>query len=65
MAFSVRRHRARRWLNRGLVLLSLVLLFKLSACGEDDLVFPGDIPLPPPTSEPTNTPEPTATEEAF
>lgn len=40
-------------------LVFVCLLVALSSCGNDDLIFPGDIPFTP-TSEPTDTPEPDA-----
>jgi hypothetical protein len=43
----------------GLVLLLVLLLGMISACGDEDLVFPGNIPiLPTAASEPTDTPTP-------
>jgi hypothetical protein len=43
----------------GLILLLMLLLGMISACGDEDLVFPGNIPiLPTAASEPTDTPTP-------
>ena len=41
----------------GLILLVVLLLGMVSACGEEDIVFPGNIPIPTIAPDPTETPE--------
>jgi hypothetical protein len=42
----------------GLILLVVLLLGMASACGSEDLIVPGNIPLPTVAPEPTDTPTP-------
>lgn len=40
-----------------LILLIVWLFAWVSACGDEDLIFPGDIPIPTAAPEPTDTPD--------
>jgi hypothetical protein len=42
----------------GLIFLIVLLLSMVTACGNEDLVFPGNIPLPTAAPQPTDTPTP-------
>ena len=44
------------------ILVLACLLAALSSCGDEDLIFPGEIPFTP-TSEPTDTPDPDEDDE--